>query len=196
MRDYNTVKFVPNVFTPQECDRIIALGKRQPLKPGTVYQTEGPDEVIYKQLLDNGARVAENWAFPEDGDRRFEWIRERMFAASRKINESFFEFDLTTDHPDRMLFVHYPLNGFFRPHVDNLGVLNGMYKKLTCVIQLSDPRQYVGGELSVSLASKKAPKARGTMIAFPTYISHWVSKVMSGERFILINWCVSERHFR
>ncbi len=34
------------------------------------------------------------------------------------------------------------------------------------------------------------------MICFPTYLRHMVSPVTQGERFVLINWCVSETHFK
>ena len=191
-RDYNDPQTVEGVFTAEECENIIALCKKNELTEGPVYQREGEK---FEQKVNKLFREARNWILPEDGDEEYEWMRERLRTASREINGSHFEFDLTTTERDRLAFVHYPPGGYFRQHVDNLGQYNGLFKKLTCVIQLSDPSTYEGGELVFTTTKKVATKEQGAMIAFPTYIPHGVMEV-TGDRYILVSWCHSETHFR
>lgn len=188
MKNYNEFQTVPNVFTEDECDQIIAQCKEQEMVPGPIYDGT-------KQVVMEGVRKAENWVFP-DIHPDYAWIRQRLHSASREINSNWFEFDIVGNRPDRIAFVVYPTGGFFHPHVDNLGSEELGFKKLSCVVQLSDPDSYMGGDLSCSLTNKVPPRDRGTMIAFPSYVRHCVSEVESGERCILVNWCVSDTHFK
>lgn len=192
-RDYNDPQTVRGMFTREECNHIIELCKKNNLVDGLVYERVG--EKGFKQRVNTIFRQARNWVLPEDGDEEYQWIRDRLYAAGRQINDSYFEFDLTRTHQDRLAFVHYPPGGHFQQHVDNLGQYNGLFKKLTCVVQLSDPDSYQGGDLVFTSSKKRATKEQGSMIAFPSYIPHGVLEV-TGDRYILVNWCHGERHFR
>ena len=64
-------------------------------------------------------------------------------------------------------------------------------RKLSIVIQLTDPNEYEGGELSFSeVESPKQEdlKKQGTIIVFPSYLQHSVSPVTSGVRHSLVSW--------
>lgn len=64
-------------------------------------------------------------------------------------------------------------------------------RKLSIVIQLSDPGNYEGGNLSFSeVENPKSEelKKRGTIIVFPSYLQHSVSPVTSGVRHSLVSW--------
>ena len=193
MRDRNKSYIVPDLFTPDECDQIIELCSPKPMVEGTIWNQTAADK--YESIVDVKVRKARN--FPFDSDLpELQWVVDRLRTASRQVNSEWYEFNLTETQPDRIAFVHYPLGGFFGPHVDNLGSPKLMYKKLTCVVQLSDPDSYEGGELRISHENDPMPKHRGTMICFPTYVRHMVEPVTKGERFILVNWCNSETHFQ
>lgn len=194
MRNYNEPQIIRNVFTPEECQQIIDTCEQYQFTDGTIYREQADGS--FKSEVDHSVRKAENLLFPEEPHSDFDWIRERMRAASRKINEEYFEFDLTDKYYDRLVCAHYPLGGHFGPHVDNLGDQATMFKKLSCVVQLSDPDTYDGGVLRFAPEITENVRARGTMIAFPTYLRHMVMPVTRGERYVLINWCVSEKHFK
>lgn len=188
-RNYNQAQFSPGIFTEEECQQIIDLCMANELEIGTMY-ADG------QFLIMTDCRSAENWMLPEDGDPTYEWIRERVYKASRELNAGWWEFDLESKKVDRLAFVRYPTGGYFRAHTDNTIAPGYPFKKLTCVVQLSDPDSYEGGDLWVTQMDEPCPRDRGTLIAFPTYSRHLVDDVTSGDRFILVNWCHSDRHFR
>lgn len=188
-KNYNQPQFVPNVFTDEECDTIISLCEANELEVGTMYAGG-------QFLIMHDCRYAENWMLPENGDQTYEWIRQRMYEASRELNASWWEFDLESQRTDRLAFVRYPEGGYFRAHTDNTIAEGYPFKKLTCVLQLSAPDSYEGGDLWVAQYDEPCPRDRGTMIAFPTFARHMVDEVTSGSRMILVNWCHSDRHFR
>ena len=57
-------------------------------------------------------------------------------------------------------------------------------------LQLSGPSNYEGGELMIQAGDGDcaAEKARGTLIAFPSYVLHRVAPVTTGVRKSLVIW--------
>ena len=67
----------------------------------------------------------------------------------------------------------------------NSKFLNNKVRKLSMVAFLSD--DYEGGELEIENDTPMTKEA-GNLIFFPSFISHQVKPVTSGERFSLSNW--------
>lgn len=65
-------------------------------------------------------------------------------------------------------------------------------RKLSLSIQLSDPANYQGCALELRGGNQVdvAPKARGAVIAFPSYTLHRVTPITSGVRKSLVVWAV------
>jgi PKHD-type hydroxylase len=64
-------------------------------------------------------------------------------------------------------------------------------RKLSVVIQLSDPTDYEGGEFQIDPQFQKIPeefKQRGSILVFPSPIRHRVTPVTSGLRKSLVSW--------
>jgi PKHD-type hydroxylase len=71
-----------------------------------------------------------------------------------------------------------------------------LVRKLSFVVQLSDPDDYEGGNLQLldeAGRSYIAPRRRGTMILFDSRAQHRVLKVTSGLRRSLVGWTVGPR---
>jgi PKHD-type hydroxylase len=70
-------------------------------------------------------------------------------------------------------------------------------RKLSLSIQLSDPAAYEGCELELSFGDgiKTAPRKRGTVVAFASYVLHRVTPITAGTRKSLVVW-VSGPEFR
>ena len=69
-------------------------------------------------------------------------------------------------------------------------------RKLSFILQLSDPDDYEGGEVQLMNGDGKSyfvPKTRGTVIVFDSRTQHRVKKVISGHRKSLIGWIVGPR---
>ena len=82
-------------------------------------------------------------------------------------------------------------------HGQNLAVLAGEYiRKLSFTIQLSDPKDYEGGELEFLCGNDEAffaPNKKGTIIIFDSRVKHRVKEVKSGVRKSLVGWVVGPR---
>ena len=69
-------------------------------------------------------------------------------------------------------------------------------RKLSMVVQLSDPSDYEGGLLSFSEVTNPVQKSlqkRGSIIIFPSYLQHAVSEVTKGTRYSLVCWVKGPR---
>ena len=63
-------------------------------------------------------------------------------------------------------------------------------RKLTIVVQLSEPAAYADGtlELQPDSSIRQAPRDRGTAILFPSFVLHRVTPVTQGTRWSLTLW--------
>ena len=71
-----------------------------------------------------------------------------------------------------------------------------LVRKLSFVVQLSDPEDYEGGNLQLLAEdgnSYFAPRKKGTVIVFDSRTSHRVLKVTKGKRKSLVGWVVGPR---
>jgi PKHD-type hydroxylase len=71
-----------------------------------------------------------------------------------------------------------------------------LVRKLSFVVQLSDPDDYEGGNLQLldeAGNSYIAPRKRGTVILFDSRTMHRVLKVTKGTRKSLVGWTVGKR---
>jgi len=93
---------------------------------------------------------------------------------------------------------HGNVKGHYNWHVD-LGPGVPSYRKLSLSIQLSDPNEYVGGDLQVFDANvdspfpyRDVPRKKGSAILFPSFTPHRVTPVTKGVRKSLVWWVGGE----
>lgn len=92
----------------------------------------------------------------------------------------------------------YVKDDWFQAHRD-IGTIESMSRrKLSVVIQLTDPNTYEGGDLWISsgFGMIKAPREKGTLIAFPSYQFHQVDRMVRGSRRSLVFWFEGREPFR
>jgi len=84
--------------------------------------------------------------------------------------------------------------GFYHWHNDiNWDDGRCVHRKLSLILQLSDPEDYIGGEfemqpLYLSSPSPKEIKEQGTIIVFPSFLVHKISPIIKGNRHSLVAW--------
>jgi len=84
--------------------------------------------------------------------------------------------------------IYYGDGGHYDWHVDmGPGISN---RKISCVLQLSDPEEYDGGDLQMNPGGQilTVPKQLGTICFFPSFMLHRVTPLNSGVRKSLVNW--------
>jgi PKHD-type hydroxylase len=65
-------------------------------------------------------------------------------------------------------------------------------RKLTLSLQLSEAPDYQDCELQTQLGdlAYSAPKTRGTLVCFPSYVAHRVTPITAGVRKALVMWAI------
>lgn len=126
------------------------------------------------------------------------WFHEIMWDANIKAG---WNFDIDEGEPYQ--FTKYTEGQFYGWHQDvgPDGFNDGLQRKLSLVVSLTDPSEYEGGNLEIvspnlSPVTKIEKKTfsepewmnKGTVIVFPSMMWHQVKKVTKGTRYSLVSW--------
>lgn len=117
------------------------------------------------------------------------WVFERLADIASSLNAEYFGFELTGfGEAIQLTNYHEARQGTYVWHQD-FGS-SGISRKLSIVLQLSDPSEYEGGELQI--LTRKEPtnikKKRGLVTVFPAWTLHQVTPVIKGTRQTLVAW--------
>ena len=160
-------------FTKEECKKIIQIAKKKGMIKGT---TRSKSDVRESKI---------SWLYSSD---EMEWVFRRVTDMVLDLNKRFFNFDIFGLN-EGFQFTNYkaPSNKYGK-HVDRSS--DFIVRKLSISIQLTDPKEYEGGELYLYEDDKGVlmDKKQGTLIMFPSYVLHEVKPVTKGERNSLVTW--------
>ena len=170
---------IPNAFTPDECARISGLAEASGMRAaGLVGQIANCNI--------RRARIAWIDDIPETG-----WIMERLIHLMAEANRQAFDFALTefSESPQVALY-GADQEGHFSWHSDIGDGPVAQKRKLTLVVQLSDPGEYEGGALELMPDANIIPANRdcGAATVFPSFVLHRVTPVTEGQRQSLTVW--------
>lgn len=168
------------IFSPEECNEIVALRRRATAEGGT---------------LVNGVTTAairrSNLVWLDEADPAVAWIGARLTRVVGDLNRDRFGFNLTGFDEQIQLTEYTDAEaGFYDWHSDIGGRGIPRSRKLTLTVQLSDPSDYDGGALELNPAGTvvEAPREQGCGTAFPSYTLHRVCPVTRGVRHSLVMW--------
>jgi PKHD-type hydroxylase len=120
------------------------------------------------------------------------WVMERIVSGVAEANRDRFDFDIT-DFRERLQVASYDesVEGHYDWHSDIGDGPIARWRKLTIVVQLSEPESYDGGALEINLGSACATAERGVGDAtlFASFMLHRVAPVTRGTRHSLTCWC-------
>ena len=117
------------------------------------------------------------------------WPLTRILDLAKQANNARFKFDvagfLDVDAP---MIMKYEKGGHYDWHVDTGNSV--CHRKLSFTIQLSDDKDYVGGDVEFigSKVDTKAFRQKGVCIIYPSFLPHRVSKVTKGTRHAIVGW--------
>lgn len=123
-------------------------------------------------------------------DQNTEWVFEKLSHVVSSLNAQYFRLDLT-GFGEAMQLTNYDQSdhGMYGWHQDYGGRISPS-RKLSVVLQLTDPARYEGGNLQVLTSGEPQAirKQRGLIAAFPSYTLHQVTPVTQGSRQSLVAW--------
>ncbi len=171
------------------------------------------DSLLSGDFLNKDKRSSKNSWIPTT-----HWVGGFVWHYIERANRENFLYDIRNIDSETMQFTQYDVGEFYGWHND--AGISSQYKpisvgnhsegraqdfvnenlelvrKLSVVIQLSNPEDYEGGNLQLlSEDGKKyfAPRQRGTIIIFDSRTQHRVLKVTKGRRKSLVGWIVGPR---
>jgi PKHD-type hydroxylase len=168
-----------DLFTAQEMDAVEAYGDGlMPMRAEIAGRKQNTDHLRV-------TRVAWMERNPETA-----WLYARLEEAVLHLNTRFYKFELFGLEESFQYTVYDGVEGgHYNWHVD-LGAENVEPRKISLSLQLTDPSRYEGCDLVLEAGDGpyRAEKARGTLIAFPSYVLHRVTPIESGVRKSLVIW--------
>jgi PKHD-type hydroxylase len=127
---------------------------------------------------------------PPEADKT-EWLYEKLMYMALEANSDCWKFDLS-HWKDAIQYTEYngEEEGGYDWHLD-VGPHPLNHRKISITVQLSDPADYEGGDLQIWAGGKEpmiAPKEKGAVVMFPSYLMHRVTPVTKGVRKSLVLW--------
>jgi PKHD-type hydroxylase len=176
-----------SALSDAECDNIISRAQTYPTHIGSI-----GDGKNYKTENRNIRSCDVRWL-----DRNAESeIVDRFMSFVRSSNRTNFGINIVS--PFEIQFTEYYAtdNGKYDWHHDVFFEADRSYnRKLTVVIQLSDPSEYEGGQFE--FFSMPSPgevfMPRGSLLIFPSFFNHRVLPVTKGVRRSLVSWIEGPR---
>jgi len=164
----------------KQCDYLIDQCKSVPAQKGAVF-----DESITNKHRNSTVRWVQDLPGITDLIWRYIWGANRdsfNIDVSAIFEAQFAEYDATEEQ-------------YYAWHHDiDWAQDSGYDRKLSIIIQLSDPEEYDGGDVEFNLFTPpEAFKKRGSVLVFPSYLTHQVTPVTRGTRYSLVSWIEGPR---
>ena len=172
-------------FSKEQVDYILTEGLKLPVQEPKLGPDGGTEIDGYRK-----SKIR----FIENTDQRFNWLFQEIWNMGLQANDEWFNF-----HVSRLSYIQLAeydesYEGEYKKHHDVFWMNNDpkYHRKLTCVIQLSDPSTYEGGDFQIfdttSAPDAQEIRTQGTAIFIPSFIEHQATPVTKGTRYSIAAW--------
>jgi PKHD-type hydroxylase len=191
--------YFKRVLSPDFCDKVIEHGKSLVAESAQTGTKRVPKQSRGEQKLQKEIRnstiswISDIWITKE--------IDYYVHEANIKAN---WNFDLLDNDKEDIQFTEYTEGQYYGWHTDcstgpmRQGRWNGLIRKLSTTVSLTDPSDYDGGNLEFDFKNyKNVPEIknkcmeilpRGSIVVFPSYTWHRITPVTRGTRYSLVQW--------
>lgn len=170
--------YFTDAFTKDELVEIRRIGDSTPKQAGTTVSDESEHVSDYRK-----SEIA--W-LGDDNETR--WLYEKMANLCKIANKEMWNFDIWDFYDSLQYTTYYGDGGHYDWHADlGPGISN---RKISCVVQLSEPEDYIGGDLEMNPGGNiiTVPRGIGLVVFFPSFLLHRVKPLTSGTRKSLVTW--------
>ena len=165
-----------SALRPEFCDEMISVFQKKEAATGDTFNSKTDHR-----------RSKVRWLHNEH------MIQDMLLRYVNESNAVAFNVDIQQEMAE-MQFTEYDASylGKYDWHHDiNWENSKNFDRKLSIVVQLSDPNTYKGGQFE--FAEVESPKAedwgkQGSVLIFPSYLTHRVTEVTEGTRYSLVSW--------
>jgi len=174
-------------FSSEELDIIYKGVSLLPFKPAIIGNNEENPDIRTSSI---------KWVPPTD---EWRWLYEKMMHQIVEANNAIWHFDLDYLIDNIQYTEYYAENGGHYTWHQDVGAGEMSKRKVSITVQLSDPSEYEGGDLEYFKGGNpeeavKAPKGKGVVFIFPSYMMHRVTKVTKGIRRSFVLWVGGEHY--
>jgi PKHD-type hydroxylase len=196
--------YFQSVLTPRFCDEVIRYGTahEEQLALTGGFDNKDPKKLNQEELRDLKKKRDSNIAWLNDT-----WIYREIHPYIHEANkQAGWNFDW--DFSESCQFTKYKLNQYYDWHCDSWDKVydkpndknsHGKIRKLSVTCSLSNPEDYIGGELEFDFRNNDPDKQqtikacteilpRGSICVFPSFVWHRVKPVVKGTRYSLVIW--------
>ncbi len=175
-------------FSPEELEKVYKDVALLPFRKAAV----GDDE------LDKTIRSSSIKWIPKTNE--WQWLYTKLFNMAMEANNALWHFDLFTAIDCIQYTEYYDVEGGHYGWHQDIGPGPMSKRKISITVQLSDPDEYEGGDLQLFKGgdpekSDVAPRGKGVVFIFPSYMMHRVKPVTKGTRRSFVLW-VGGTHYR
>lgn len=167
-----------NAFSKEECEDYIERGK-------DILETEGHLGSKGEYQNKDARRSKVKWIH----DDLYSDLFDKMWKMTLKVNQEFFGFHIDDLRYMQLTEYDESYKGEYKVHHDVFW-METPHRKLSVVLQLTDPTTYTGGDLGLQVQGESPEnyKDQGTVIWFPSWTPHWVTPVTKGRRNSIVCW--------
>ena len=167
------------IFTPEQCQDIIKIGRSMPPQVGQVGGGKG-GEVNTKTRTSHISWIPFGALEP---------MYRKLEQVMHQTNRNHFGFE-GMQLTELAQYTEYPEGGYYQWHQDNDVNMEKEppVRKISMTLLLSHENEFEGGELELISPGKKASVKQGHAVFFASFISHRVAPVTRGLRKSLVVW--------
>ena len=132
--------------------------------------------------------------FVNQGDAELGFVFDELWKLAIRANQEWFDVHISKIDYYQIAEYDGERRGEYKTHHD-IFYINGdpyYHRKLSCVIQLSDPADYKGGDLTfehvAAYPNAEEMRQKGTVIFFPSFVRHAAQPVTEGKRYSIAAW--------
>jgi len=148
---------------------------------------------VFPQSPDGEAQVKRDIRRSEIRFINDEYCGGLMWEYVKRANASHYGFDIDEGFVMQYTAYHGSDKGHYDWHQDS-DMITDEYedRKLSIVIQLTDPKKYKGGDFQFDLNGDIVTipefRKKGSILVFPSFLKHRVQNVTKGTRNSLVSW--------
>jgi PKHD-type hydroxylase len=172
-------------FTPEQCANIIDSAKSIPAKMGALGTVgDNINEEVRKSKI----------RFIHKENKKFSYLFDEIWKLAIQANDEWFGIHISKLDFIQLAEYDASYDGEYKVHHDVFWMNNDpiYHRKMTAIIQLSDPNSYEGGNVEIVDCNEKPNpneiRNQGTALFFPSLLTHKANLVTKGTRYSIACW--------